>query len=222
MCRRIVAWLLVCALAAANGPARAAGSSPIAVVTQSIGAHIGSAALSPGATVYDGDHLSTEAGGGLHVRSAAARLFLPGQSAATLRSTPSGPVAELLTGTIVFSAAKAPAIEVLALGSRMRPVGDGPTVAQVSIAGPKMLHIVVRQGTLRFTYREESEAIPEGSSIRVLLDPSEQPGVYPPYPKQQTPKPGRLPRGFLFLVWGGVGVATWIVVHEALESPDRP
>jgi hypothetical protein len=233
MCRRIIALTLVCALAAADGPAFAAGAgrgadAGIGVVTLAVDAHVGTAALSAGATLYEGDAISTEATGGLHARSGNALLYLPGKSCATLRRANDSANVRLDSGTIVFSVLKSSAVDIEALGAHMRPAADGASSAQISIVGPKLLEIHAKRGALQLSYNDESEVIAEGSSIRVMLDPSDgalaaaDASANPPYPGQGPRKPGRKRRGLLFLLWGGTGAIATIVTIKALESPDRP
>jgi hypothetical protein len=61
-------------------------------------------------------------------------------------------------------------MEVLADEAFIRPIADGPTVAQVTVLGPKELQITARRGALELSYRNETEKIAEGTSCRVLLD----------------------------------------------------
>src|SRR5204862_5255169 len=66
-----LATILVFLLAGIPLPARPAGTPnllPLGVVTQASGAHFRAAKVSAGATIYDGDGLSTEAEGALQFR----------------------------------------------------------------------------------------------------------------------------------------------------------
>ena len=158
MRRRALASMLMILLAGIPLPASPAGAPnvlPLGVVTQASGARFKAAKISAGATIYDGDGLSTEAEGTLQFRGSAAVFYLPGSSGVTLHGLPMGTQAQLQTGTVVFSTAKAVAMEVLADGAFIRPLADGPTVAQVTIVGPKELQIRARRGALQF-------AIPKG------------------------------------------------------------
>jgi hypothetical protein len=223
--RRILVCLLVCAVTAAEVPARPAGAAVFGVVTQSSDAHVGEVKLSPGSTIFDGESLSTGGSGAIGIRGSASRLYVPALSGVTLHVASTMDLANLNAGTLVFSSAKASAIQIVALDAQICPAADGPTVAQISIVGPKLLQIVARQGALQFSYRGESEPIPEGSSIRVVLDPPDDPQTAQttsPFPHEKTKKQGRRRRGFLFLLWGVPGAIAAIGIHAALESPDRP
>jgi hypothetical protein len=221
MPRRALATFLVFLMAGIPVPARSAATPhllPLGTVTQATGAHFNAARVSAGATIYDGDGLSTEADGALQFRSPAAVFYLPGASGVTLHGLPNGTQAQLQTGTLVFSTARVAGMEIIADEAFIRPVADGPTVAQVTIIGPKELQISTRRGDLQFSYAGESEKLAGGSSYRILLD---QPESSPP-PSQRPPAAGREGKKFKIIVIVAIGWATEWAVHEVFESPDRP
>ena len=216
---------MVFLLAGTSSPGRPA---VLGVVVEAYRAHLGGSAVSPGATVYDGDHFSTEEGGELRLRCKAALLELAEKSVALVRHAEGGAQglgaeAELAQGTLVFSTARAGELEIEAREARIRPAGNGRTVAQVSVIGPKELHIYARRGAVLFSYQGESKTIAEGESYEVILDPPEDGSEK----RQTTQKGGRPPKAFL-LVAGGAGAAAAAVIlyknheHKEMESPDRP
>ena len=223
MLRRTLAAMLAFLLVGIPLPARTAGpanSLPLGVVTQASGAHFNAAKVSAGATIYEGDGLSTEADGALQFRAPAALLYLPGSSAVTLHGLPNGKRAELQIGTVVFSTAKSAAMEILADEAVIRPAADGPTIAQITLVGPKELQISARRGALEFSYAGESEKLAEGVSYRVLLDQPD--GTATPHPPQAPPKAGREGKKFKIIVIVVIGWVTEWALHEVFESPDRP
>ena len=136
MLRCALATILVSLLAGIPLPARPAGTPnllPLGVVTQASGAHFRAAKVSAGATIYDGDGLSTEAEGALQFRGSAAVFYLPGSSGVTLHGLPMGTQAQLQTGTVVFSTAKAVAMEILADEAFIRPFADGPKIGRAHV-----------------------------------------------------------------------------------------
>jgi len=158
----------------------------------------------------------------------AALLDLAEKSVALVRHAEDGAQgleaeAELVQGTLVFSTARAGELEIEAREAHIRPVGNGRTVAQVSVIGPRELHIYARRGAVLFSYRGESKTIAEGESYQVILDPEEDGSEK----KQSRPNAGRPPKAFL-LVAGGAGAAAAAVIlyekheHKQMESPDRP
>ncbi len=226
MGRRSLAVVLVCLLVGIPLPG---ATPPLGIVTQSSRGHLSTAAASPGATIYDGDQLSTDAGGTLRLRTGASLMYLAGQTNVTLRSATTGALADLAGGSLVFSSAQASAMEIRAREARIRPAGNVPTVAQISVVGPKELRVAVRRGALEITYRDETERIPEGASYRVVLDPSPAdipmaangrgPGSWPATPPKFQGKTGK---GLLLIAVGIAFPITIWVMHEAWESPDRP
>jgi hypothetical protein len=223
MSRRALATVLVYLLAGIPLPARPAGAPnvlPLGIVTQASRAHFNAANASTGATIYDGDGLSTDAEGALQFRGPAAFVYLPGSSGVTLHALPNGTQAQLQTGTLVFSTAKAAGMEIIADKAFIRPVADGPTSAQVTIIGPKELQINARRGALQFSYAGETEKLGEGASYRILL---EQPDATPLPQTQRGPvKAGHENRSFKIIVIVAIGWATEWGLHEVFESPDRP
>ena len=176
--------------------------------------------ISAGTTVYDGDRLSTESEGLLQFRGAGSLLYLPGRSGVTLHRLPNGTQAHLSTGGLIFSSARASAMEILANDAFIRPAADVPTVAQVTLVGPKELQITARRGALEFSYHSETESIAEGASYRIVLDRADPPQRSSQNQPIKDPRGNR--KGFWILIIGGIAWATEWAVHEALESPDRP
>jgi hypothetical protein len=194
---------------------------PLGTVTHASGAHFNAARVSAGATIYEGDGLSTDAEGALQFRGPAALFYLPGASGVTLHGLANnGTQAQLQTGTVVFSTARVAGMELIADEAFIRPFADGPTVAQVTIIGPKELQISTRRGDLQFSYGGETEKLAGGSSYRILLD---QPDSTPPSRPQQGPvKAGHESKSFKIIVIVAIGWITEWAVHEVFESPDRP
>ncbi len=187
-------------------------------------AHLNNAAVSEGATVYDGDRCSTEAGGMMLLHGEAASLDLAEESAVLVRSRVNGEQsmqAELSRGTLVFRASRAAALEIAVLEALIRPAKDVPTIGRATVAGPKELRIYARRGSLQFSYGGNTQTISEGESYRVILDP----------PEDGTQTKGtvknRRRRAFLLVAigGGGAGVATFLLEphrHKDVESPDHP
>jgi|SRR5882672_4622415 len=229
MLRRLFASFLVFALAAGEIPARPAGVSSLGVVTQASGANLASASVSVGAAVFDGDSFTTSPGGLLRVRAGAAQIYLAGQSAVKLNSAPGGTLAQLKGGTLVFSSAKADAMRVEFAQAHIRPAADQVTIAQISTLSARMLSVNAKSGSLEFSYKGETETIPEGASYRILLDPTDEEAASassmatPAFPDQKGPKGGRKRRKAFIIFWfGAATILPIILIHHALESPEKP
>lgn len=196
------------------------------VVVEAYRAHLGGSTVSAGATVYDGDHFSTEEGGALRWRCKAALLELAEKSAVLVHrvgNETQDAEAELLEGTWDFSTARAGEFEIQAREAHTLPAGKGRTVAQVSVIGPKELHIYARRGAVLFSYRSESNTIAEGESYEVMVDPPADGSDK----KQSAQKPGRPPKAFLLVAGGGGAAAAAVILyeqhkHKDVESPDHP
>jgi len=172
--------------------------------------------------------LTTASDGLLRVRVGAAQFYLASQSSLNLQSAPGGAVARLASGTIVFSSAKAAAMDIEVAQAHIRPTSDHPTVAQISFAHPKTIDVRARRGSLQFSYNGETQLIPEGAAYRFILDPSDEdvaaatPNSTPPFPKTKPPKlPTKTPM-FVYFFIGATAVVTYIAIDEALESPSKP
>jgi hypothetical protein len=224
--RRSLAVVLVCLLVGIPLPG---ATPPLGIVTQSFRGHLRTAEVSAGATIYDGDRLSTDAGGTLRLRTGASLMYLAEHTNVTLHSAAMGALADLSGGSLIFSSALVSAMEIRAREARIRTAGNVPTVAQISVVGPKELRVTARRGALELTYRDETERIAEGASYRVLLDPSPAdippaingrgPGSWPGTPPRPSGKPGK---GLLLIAVGiAVPITIWVML-EAWESPDKP
>jgi hypothetical protein len=182
-------------------------------------AHVGQAAASVGSTIYDGDQLSTEAGGVLRISGPTLTLQLDAQSILTLRHPADGDdsiQADLACGTLVFSAAQNGRISVVANDALIRPAAKVATLAHIRVVNSKELRIYAQRGALEFSYHGESEVIAEGAAYRVLLDPSEKEAA------ALESEPAKVHYKFLLLVIGiAAGIAIPVVIHD-MESPDKP
>jgi hypothetical protein len=224
--RRSLAVVLVCLLVGIPLPG---ATPPLGIITQSSRGHLSTAAASAGATIYDGDQLSTDAGGTLRLRTGASLMYLAEHTNVTLHGATTGALADLAGGSLVFSSALASAMEIRAREARIRAAKNVPTIAQISVVGPKELRVTARRGALEITYRDETERVPEGASYRVLLDPSPAdipmaangrgPGSWPATPPRPSGKQGK---GLLLIAAGAATVVTVWAMHEAWESPDKP
>src|SRR5215472_7018279 len=187
-------------------------------------ARVGNANASVGATVFSGDRLSTDDVGSVQVRAGAARLLLAGKSAATLSQDEASPAATLTAGTATFSTANSKAFVLRVSSAIIRPNTDQPTIGKVTVLSPKELVIKSVRGSLQIAVEDDVREIPEGEAYRVVLDPNADPqGPRGAGTKGMGGPPIKAAKSKF--IWYAVAITagvTIFVVHEALESEDKP
>jgi len=199
----------------------------LGVVTQASDASLGTGMASIGASVYDGDSLSTQSDGAITILGGPTMLYLARQSQMAVHALAGivgGREAQLAAGTLVFTTSRSGMLEILADNARIRPRTDSPTVGQITVIDSKTLYIYARQGSLSLSYEDEKDVIPEGKSYRVMLDP---PDDSPAANKSVDPDPHNRPHGrhrAFLLILLGVGAAVGSVIRklDEMESPDHP
>jgi hypothetical protein len=208
--------------------------SPLGTVIAADHAHVGQGNADVGTTVYGGDRLSTEQQGSVQVRTGAARLLLLSGSAAIVNDSAGAPSAKLLLGTATFSTGNAHAFTLFASKASIRPQTDVPTVGQVTYLNEKELVVTARRGPLTVTVEDETQVIPEGTSFRVLLDPTAEAAQGPEGAgsghddrdkDNNRRRGGPLKAGrsrFLIISTALVAAVTIFGVSEAWESAERP
>src|ERR1700680_2401561 len=228
--RSVIATFLIIAMR--NTPGWGATGAASGTVVADEGANVGGGSLSAGTTVFGGDRLVTTGTGSVQVRAGAARFLLSGDSAAILAKDVISPAASLTRGTAVFSTATSKAF-VMHVGSMaIRPETDQPTVAQVTVVGPRQLMVRSTRGSVSVAVDDDVRVIPEGMAYRIVLDPTDA-DLAAADAADQDPQgvgPGRRagrPRraGRNRFGWFAIGVSAIILglaLSEALESPDRP
>jgi hypothetical protein len=157
--------------------------------------------------------------------------MLSAASIATMSEADGIPSATLQQGTAVFSTANAKAFVLRAATAEIRPGADGPTVAQVTYVNSKELVVRSTRGSMAITVDGETQTIPEAMAYRVILDPDSYlettaataqgpAGAGAERTRNRPLKAGR--SRFLLIAIVLSGVATAIVLDEALESPHKP
>ena len=193
------------------------------------GAHLGTVAVSVGATVFPGDRLDTEQTGSLQVRSGPARLVLRESSRVTWGSDGPSPSATLTAGTAAFSTASANGFVLHASTATFKPQGDEPTVANVTFLNPKELVVRCSRGAVLIAVEDDVRVVAEGMAYHVVLDPEALPlpGATPaPATRsawgqnQQPIKAGK--SKFIWYAIAFTALVTGIALWKAWESPDRP
>jgi hypothetical protein len=242
------AILLILALGLCSNLGQAQQLAPIGVVTNSIKAMIGSAAVSEGATVFSGDLLRTGDQGRLSVQSGTVQFALGENSSARIFRNGTRTIVEIERGTLAYTAKGANEdITLFALDVRMVPKTVLPAAVQVSIISRCEVTVTAFRSTIDVTSGRETRTVEESGSFRVLSDfgvdyrDSWQPVLadYPEYPREagyhrshghvacpaavwQAPVTAMAGGHFREIAIGIALIVTIPAVHEVFESPDRP
>jgi hypothetical protein len=185
-------------------------------------ANVGTARATVGSTLFAGDTLATEQAGSLQVRAGAARLLLTSSSRVTWGEEDGTPTATLTGGTVIFSTANAKAFVLHASKAVFRPESDLPTIGTVTLLNPRELVARCSRGALTIAVEDDVRTIPEGSAYRVVLDANAPPPAsFPQWGDQKQPRKAGKSKFILYAI-AFTTAATWIALHYALESPDRP
>lgn len=231
--RSVVASILVITIGIS--PGWTATGPAFGTIISADRAHVGSGPVSSGATVFGGDRLLTDETGSLQVRAGSARLMLSSASIAVLAKDPTSPAASLTRGTAIFSTVSSRAFTLHVGNMTIRPGTDQPTVAQVSVVGPKQLLVRSTRGSLTVAVDDDVRVIPESMSYRIVLDPSEAELAAAEASAASAQGPegvgargkGRPPlragrNRFIWYAIGIAGIVTGISLWKALESPSSP
>jgi hypothetical protein len=192
-------------------------SAPLGVVLQADKATVGADTTSGGATIYDGDRLSTGGSGALRVRFGGAEMFLRANSLTTVHNFPNGFAANLAQGTVVASSSQGQTFQVLADGAAIRPANSKPAAAEVTYVSPTQLLLTASRGTVEVVLGDEVKTVEAGNSYRVDVAPEDAPAS--PQGPYHT---GHSHRLALILIGGGVAVGTGVGIWRALVSPSAP
>lgn len=228
--RALCAAVLICSLIGAPIWSAPAGNvTPLGTIVTAQRAHVGEASADVGTTVYGGDWISTEPQGSVQLRAGAARLLLLGSSSAVVNDSEGAPSAKLLSGTATFSTGNAHAFTLFASKAAIRAKTDLPTIGQVTYVSDKELLVTARRGGLTISVEDETQTIAEGTSYRVLLDPTDSQGPAGAGsgqgPAGSGSGGGPLKAGrsrFLLLATAFIAAGTVIAIYFAYESGDRP
>jgi hypothetical protein len=203
----------------------------IGIVSHAERAHVGAGSASTGATLYEGDRLTTDAGGELAVRNTSLALQLEQQTDVTLGSPAPGErgiAVDIASGTLIFSTDGDAAVSVNADGAIIRAADDAATIAHVRVVNPQELRIFAQRGGLEFAYRNEQEMITEGTCYRVLLNREEESPDGPQSAGVHGAKTSSAHKSFVFIAIAA-GAAAGAAVERSHhphphphESPDRP
>jgi len=210
MPRRSLATILVFLLAGI--PVRGQSAS-LGVVTQSSLGHLNNANASVGSTIYNGDRLSTEAGGTLGVRFGSVQLVLSENSAIFVGQEGLTFTAALQQGSVAFNIESGGVLRLTAADVRVRTQSSAPTAGQMTLENCAVV-VTSRVQALEVTAGKETKIVETGQSYRVSLDAG--------CGKQTSRGPLPLAHSRFLLIPVIFGVPIVPAILEAFESPDRP
>jgi hypothetical protein len=210
MARRVLASILVFLLA---GIPVLGQSASLGAVTQSSLGHLNNGIASVGSTIYNGDRLSTEAGGTLGVRSGSVQFVLPENSAIFVGQEGPTLTAALQQGSVAFTVESGGVLRLTAADVRVRPQSSALTVGQMTLENCAVV-VTSRAQALEVTAGKETKIVEAGQSYRVAIE-----GDCGRH-RNASPIPTAQSRFLLIPILAG-GITIW-GIHEAFESPDRP
>jgi hypothetical protein len=213
------------------------------VILESQDGRLGATSASAGSTVFAGDILNTESDGAIKVRIGQTTYELLGDTTAVFYPGQVSPIAELRRGTIVVSnnspseTFQIYASDVLIVADQARPIQG-----QVSLKSPCELVVSSQEGLMDVVAGSEKKTVDHDHAYRVVPEHSvdatreaispEDPdyhknhthgGCAAPIAQHGMTAPVMAANSHFALLAAGVaGAVTVILIHQALESPDRP
>jgi hypothetical protein len=208
-----------------NVPSFAANEKPLGLVTQAQEAHLGSANVAIGTTVYPGDTLATDEGGTVRLKVGGSQFYLLSSSVATLSENSNVVNASVARGTVGFSSNGTDQLALEIPQGIVRAANGQPGYGQVTIIGPREVVISAYRGTLVLDNDGDLHEIAAGKSYRVTLDL--EPAAAPQGPagaggNNKVVAPKRRHLLFDLIVLGAVGGASYALWYHLSESPSTP
>jgi hypothetical protein len=232
---------LLC-LAFAHAPTHAAQTKAVGMILESQGGRIGSAPASAGSSIYVGDILNTDTDGSITVRAGHTTYTLLGDTSAAFYPGQTSPIAELRRGTIAVSNNSASeGFEIFASDVRVVSGTTHPIQGQVSLKTPCELVVTSQEGFMDVVAGSEKRTVDHEHAYRVIPEHSVNPRDATISPEdadyhkshthaqcaaiaQHATKGAIMAANshFTEVALGAAAVGTIIIIHQALESPDRP
>jgi hypothetical protein len=220
---------VVLALAVLQASTFAEAAPALGQIVQADRARLGGGAASGGATLFDGDRLSTGASGSLRVKLGTGQLILVADSAAAVRRSSTGATASLERGTAIFSMADPGTFVLEALDVRFRAhsASNESTLGQVTLTTANEFVVTCNRGALDVLIGNEVRTVTAESSYRVVLDPpdpQEPAGAGAGAGKDSAEKHPAAYRNhlarwiFLGAVGGLTAYFTWRALHRVSEN----
>jgi hypothetical protein len=204
-------------------------------------AQVGNAAITDGATIYSGDYLSTGQNGSLFIRIGALSLELQASSSMHIYSAPYGAIAELDSGSVVYTTpGTLQNVVIVADDVRVTPTISTADMGRVTLNDPCNMTVYSQRGEANVQVGSDSHFVEEGKAYRVRAENeisyrkylSPDANDYHDYHEHKPCAPMEMAHGhapvaagqnrFLLVSAIGTGVITVFGIYKAFESPDRP
>ncbi len=172
--KAIISILLCAALLQATAFAEVAPA--LGQVTQADHARLGAGALIGGATLYEGDRLTTGVTGSLRANLSTGQLFLLADSTATVRRTGKGVQALLERGAAMFSTPGPDGLQLAAFRAIVRARMTQSTIGEVTLLSANEFVVTCQRGELEVVIDDEVRIVEANHAYQVVLDQSNSPG----------------------------------------------
>jgi hypothetical protein len=206
----------------------AAAEKPLGMVIQAQEAQLDNAKLQVGTSIYGGDTVVTDAGGGVRLKLGGSQLYLLADSAATLSQNAAVVHAVVARGTVGFSSNGADNVELEIPQGILRAANGQPAYGQVTILSAQEVVISAYRGALVLDNDGDLHTIPAGKNYRVTkdLDQSEQQAPAASTggnnPIVQPRKRQRRKLIFYLIFTGAMAGISYAIWDELSESPSTP
>jgi hypothetical protein len=206
----------------------AAVEKPLGMVVQAREAQLDNAKLQVGTSIYRGDTVVTDAGGGLRLKLGGSQLYLLADSTATLAQNATAIHATVARGTVGFSSTGADDIELEIPQGILRAADGQPAYGQVTILSAQEVVISAFREALVLDNDGELHTIPAGKNYRVTMEFDQADQQTPPAsaggdnPIIQPRKRRRRKLAFYLIFTGAMAGLTYGIWQELSESPSTP
>jgi hypothetical protein len=226
MARLCLVVLLVTSLL--DLPVFAAAEKPLGMVIQAQEAELDNAKLEVGTSVFRGDTVVTDAGGGLRLKLGGSQLYLLADSAATLAQNATAIHAVVAHGTVGFSSNGTDNIELEIPQGILRAADGLPAYGQVTILSAQEVVISAYRGALVLDNDGELHTIPAGKNYRVTMEFDQAEQQTAPAstggdnPIIQPRKRRRRKLAFYLIFAGAVAGLSYAIWDHTDQSPSTP
>jgi hypothetical protein len=226
MARLCLVVLLVTSLL--DLPVFAAAEKPLGMVIQAQEAELDNAKLEVGTSVFRGDTVVTDTGGGLRLKLGGSQLYLLADSAATLAQNATAIHAVVAHGTVGFSSNGTDNIELEIPQGILRAADGLPAYGQVTILSAQEVVISAYRGALVLDNDGELHTIPAGKNYRVTMEFDQAEQQTAPAstggdnPIIQPRKRRRRKLAFYLIFAGAVAGLSYAIWDHTDQSPSTP